>query len=178
MATTRTPGITVLADGRRFIGKRYLGVRIGLRVAGITQEQAEERLQTEMARVQGDATRKAHARPIFTACAARYIEQSRGKRSIDVIKWHVGLLQSYWQRGCALSSILCTGRLGPCPRASQLNGLSQTSYSGTPAGAHAIAVPNDGLKIRRSTFGSPRRQRMDCFGGVLDLYIRISIMHP
>jgi hypothetical protein len=29
MATTRTPGITVLADGRRFIDKRYLGVRIG-----------------------------------------------------------------------------------------------------------------------------------------------------
>jgi len=30
MATTRTPGITVLADGPRFIDKRYLGVRIGL----------------------------------------------------------------------------------------------------------------------------------------------------
>ena len=45
MATTRTPGITVLADGRRFIDKRYLGVRIGLRVGAVTQEQAEERLQ-------------------------------------------------------------------------------------------------------------------------------------
>ena len=32
MATTRTPGITVLAEGRRFIDKRYRGVRIGLRV--------------------------------------------------------------------------------------------------------------------------------------------------
>ena len=95
MATTRTPGITVLADGRRFIDKRYLGVRIGLRVGAITQEEAEERLQTEMARVQCDATRKAHARLTFTDCAARYIEQSRGKRSIDVIKWHVTLLQSY-----------------------------------------------------------------------------------
>ena len=95
IATTRTPDITVLADGRRFIDKRYLGVRIGLRVGDITQEQAEERLQTEITRVQCDATRKAHARPTFTACAARYIEQSRGKRSIDVIKWHVALLQSY-----------------------------------------------------------------------------------
>jgi hypothetical protein len=33
MATTRTPGITVLANGQRFIDKRYLGIRIGLRVA-------------------------------------------------------------------------------------------------------------------------------------------------
>jgi hypothetical protein len=29
MSATRTLGITVLADGRRFIDKRYLGVRIG-----------------------------------------------------------------------------------------------------------------------------------------------------
>src|SRR6202049_2262469 len=95
MTTTRTPGITVLADGRRFIDKRYLGVRIGLRVGAVTQEQAEERLDIEIARVQCDLARKAHARPTFTDCAARYVAQSRGKRSIDVIKWHVTLLQSY-----------------------------------------------------------------------------------
>jgi len=95
MATTRTPGITVLSDGRRFIDKRYLGVRIGLRVGAVTQEQAEERLQIEIARVQCDLARKAHARPTFTDCAARYVAQSRDKRSIDVIKWHVRLLQSY-----------------------------------------------------------------------------------
>ena len=95
MATTRTPGITVLADGRRFIDKRYRGVRIGLRVGAVTQEQAEERLQIEIARVQCDLARKAHARPTFTDCATRYLAQSRGRRSIDVIKWHVTLLQSY-----------------------------------------------------------------------------------
>ena len=37
MVTTRTPGITVLEDGRRFIDKRYLGVRIGLRIGAVTQ---------------------------------------------------------------------------------------------------------------------------------------------
>ena len=95
MATTRTPGITVLADGRRFIDKRYLGVRIGVRIGAVTQEHAEERLQIEIARVQCDLARKAHARPTFTDCAARYVAQSRSKRSIDVIKWHVTLLQSY-----------------------------------------------------------------------------------
>jgi hypothetical protein len=95
MAKTRTPGITVLADGKRFIDKRYLGIRIGMRVGAVTQEQAEERLQAEIARVQCEIARKAHARPTFTDCAARYVAQSRGKRSIDVIKWHVTLLQSY-----------------------------------------------------------------------------------
>jgi integrase len=95
MATTRTLGITVLSDGRRFIDKRYLGVRIGLRVGAITQEQAEERLDIEIARVRCDLARKAHARPTFTDCAARYLAQSRSKRSIEVIKWHVALLQSY-----------------------------------------------------------------------------------
>jgi hypothetical protein len=95
MATTRTPGITVLSDGRRFIDKGYLGVRIELRVGAITQEQAENRLDIEIARVQCDLARKAHAGPTFTDCAARYVAQSRGKRSIDVIKWHVTLLQSY-----------------------------------------------------------------------------------
>ena len=95
MAKTRTPGITVLTDGRLFIDKGYLGVRIGLRVGAVTQELAEDRLRTEMARVECDVTRKAHARPTFTDCAARYLEQSRGKRSFDVIKWHVTLLQKY-----------------------------------------------------------------------------------
>src|ERR1700720_3590473 len=83
MAATRTPGITILTDGRRFIDKRYLGVRIGLRVGAVTQEQAEERLDIEIARVQRDLARKAHARPTFTDCAARYVAQSRSKPSID-----------------------------------------------------------------------------------------------
>jgi hypothetical protein len=95
MSATRTPGIVVLADGRRFIDKRHLGVRIGLRVGAVTQEQAEERLRTEMARVESGLARKTNARPTFTDCAARYIEQSRGKRSIDVTKWHAALLESH-----------------------------------------------------------------------------------
>jgi hypothetical protein len=95
MATTRTPGITVLADGRRFIDKRFRGVRIGLRVGAVTQEHAEERLRTEMARVESDCARKAHARPTFADCAVRYVAQSVGKRSIDVIRWHVALLQQH-----------------------------------------------------------------------------------
>lgn len=61
----------------------------------MTQDQAEERLRTEMARVECDVARRAHTCASFTDCAARYIEQSHAKRSIDVIKWHVALLQSH-----------------------------------------------------------------------------------
>jgi hypothetical protein len=92
MARTRTPGITVLAYGRLLIDKRYLGVRIGLRVGAVTQEQAEERLRVEMGRIECEVARKAHARPTFADCAGRYVAQSRDKRSVDVIKWHVQLL--------------------------------------------------------------------------------------
>lgn len=95
MAKTRTPGITVLADGRLFIDKRHLGVRIGLRVGAITQEQAEERLRVEMGRIEYEQERKAHARPTFSDCAARYVAQSRSKRSIELIRWHVQLLARY-----------------------------------------------------------------------------------
>jgi len=95
MTTTRTPGITLLADGRRFIDKRHRGIRIGLRVGAISQEQAEQRLEVEITRVEDDLARKAHARPTFGDCAARYLAQSRGKRSIDVMKLHVRLLESY-----------------------------------------------------------------------------------
>jgi integrase len=65
----------------------------------ITQEQAEERLRVEMARVEYERERKAHARPTFADCAARYMAQSRDKRSVDVIKWHVQLL------GCHIGTL-------------------------------------------------------------------------
>jgi hypothetical protein len=79
MATTSTPGITVLADGRRFIDKRYLGVRIGVRVGAVTPEQAEQRLSVEIARVGYELARKVHVRTTFSDCAMRYVAQSQGK---------------------------------------------------------------------------------------------------
>ena len=59
-------------------------VRIGQRVGAVNKEQAEERLQIEIARAQCELTQKAHARRTFTVCDARYVEQSRGKRSLYV----------------------------------------------------------------------------------------------
>ncbi|HEV2686815.1 MAG TPA: hypothetical protein VGW79_09270, partial [Actinomycetota bacterium] len=48
-----------------------------------------------MARIEYELDRRAHARPTFADCAARYVAHSCGKRSIDVIKWHVELVTRY-----------------------------------------------------------------------------------
>jgi integrase len=92
MTTTRTPGITIFANGRRLIDKRYLGVRIGVRVGEVCQEDAERRLESEMAHVKQELARKAHSLPQFTECALRYLAQCRDKRSLEAIRFHVRLL--------------------------------------------------------------------------------------
>jgi hypothetical protein len=89
MASTRTAGITINATGERIINKEHYGVRLFLRLGPVSQEYAEARLRTEVAHLDIERERKAHARPLFRDCAARYLAQSRHKRSIDVIKWHV-----------------------------------------------------------------------------------------
>ncbi|NRF72090.1 hypothetical protein HLB44_34415 [Aquincola sp. S2] len=93
MAATRTPGITIGPDGRCFIDKRYRGVRIGMRVGAVTQEQAEQRLRTEMEDI--DRALANPSRPRFADCAARYLLQSQDLRSLEAIRIHVRQLEPY-----------------------------------------------------------------------------------
>ena len=95
MAATRTQGITVDTDGNFTINKEYRGVRLFFRLGKFSQDQAEQRLHTEIDRVDCELERKAHARPRFGHCAARYLDESRDKRSSDVIALHVRLLISH-----------------------------------------------------------------------------------
>jgi integrase len=95
MTGTRTPGITIGADGRFFIDKRYRGIRIGMRVGATTQEEAERRLKAQMHDIDVDLARRAHPRPTFADCAARYLTQSREKRSFEAIQVHVRALLPY-----------------------------------------------------------------------------------
>jgi integrase len=94
MAATRTPGITLARDGRFFIDKRYRGVRIGMRVGAVDQQQAEQRLRTEMAQVDLELARQA-SRPRFADCVTRYLMQSQDLRSLEAIRVHVRLLEPY-----------------------------------------------------------------------------------
>jgi hypothetical protein len=95
MSATRTPGIRLGRDGRFFIDKRYRGIRIGMRVGPVTQEQAEQRLKREMQQVDVDLTRRAHWRPTFADCAQRYLAQSRDMRSLEAMRIHVELLVTH-----------------------------------------------------------------------------------
>jgi hypothetical protein len=95
MAATRTQGIPIDTDGNFTINKEYRGIRLFSRLGKLGQDQAEQRLQTEIDRVDGELERKAHARPRFAHCAARYLDESRDKRSFAVIALHVRLLISH-----------------------------------------------------------------------------------
>ena len=67
--------------------------RIRLRVGAITQDQAEERLDIEIASSAMRPRAKDACAPTFTDSTARYLAQSHSKRSIDVSKCHVTLVQ-------------------------------------------------------------------------------------
>lgn len=95
MARTRTPGIRADRDGRRIIDKDHRGVAIYLRLGSVSQERAEQRLVDEIAKVNAELERNAHPRPRFADCAARYLAESRNKRSVGASAWHVRLLTSY-----------------------------------------------------------------------------------
>jgi hypothetical protein len=92
MTITRTAGILQCADGKRMIGKEYRGARLFRRLGHVTQEQAEQFLEREIERLTLESERKAHARPLFRHCAARYLGECKHKRSIESIAWHMRLL--------------------------------------------------------------------------------------
>ena len=92
MAITRTAGILLYADGKLLIDKEYRGTRLFRRLGHLSQEEAEQQLEREVERLEIELNRKTHARPLFRHCAARYLAESKKKRSADTIAWHVQLL--------------------------------------------------------------------------------------
>lgn len=65
MAAIRTPGITIDAARNYFIDKLHRSTRISLRLGQITIDSAESRLKRELAQVEAELARRAHARPLF-----------------------------------------------------------------------------------------------------------------
>ena len=95
MARTRTPGIRIDRNGQRIIDKEHRGVGIYVRLGQTSQESAEHRLADEIAKVGAALEHDANPRPRFADCAARYLAQSKDKRSVGSTAWHVRLLTSY-----------------------------------------------------------------------------------
>jgi integrase len=96
MGCTRRPGIRIDRNGRRIIDKEHRGVGIYVRLGPISQEHAEQKLADEIAKVDAELEqRKACRTPRFLDCAARYLDESKNKRSVAATAWHIRLLIPY-----------------------------------------------------------------------------------
>src|SRR5450631_4500096 len=69
MARTRTAGIRIDSDGRRIIDKEHRGVGIYLRLGPISQEDAEQQLANEVARIDAELRYNTNHRHRFVDCA-------------------------------------------------------------------------------------------------------------
>lgn len=92
MATTRTRGISLDADGSRTINKVHKGTRIFIRLGKVSQDEAEQRLADEIRQRQNAQHRRTNARPLFADCAARYLIESQHKRTAELLAYHITLL--------------------------------------------------------------------------------------
>jgi hypothetical protein len=96
MAATRTPGITQDARGDLILDKEYRGNRLFRRLGQLSLQDAESILQAEMARLAAELDLRMHARPLFRHCATRYLAESKQKRTVEAIAWHVRLLLAHF----------------------------------------------------------------------------------
>lgn len=95
MARTRTPSIRLDRKGGFIIDKEHHGIPIYVRLGLTNQEHAEQRLAEEIEQVDALLEQKANRRRTFSDCAARYLSDSKDKRSVDAIAWHIRLLIPY-----------------------------------------------------------------------------------
>jgi hypothetical protein len=58
----------------------------------VSQEEAEHRVAQEIERIDWQLERQAHARPLFSDCAKRFLLESKYKRSASEIAWHIRML--------------------------------------------------------------------------------------
>lgn len=92
MATTRTRGISLEKDGSRTLNKVHKGERIFVRLGQVSQEEAEQRLADEIRERSSQQRHRENPRYVFADCAARYLIESKAKRSAEVLAWHIQLL--------------------------------------------------------------------------------------
>lgn len=97
MGSTRTRGITLENDGSRTVNKVWRGERIFSRLGQVSQEEAERWLAAEISRCETERKSECRRRdrPLFADCARRYLIESKSKRSVGMIAWHIQLLLPY-----------------------------------------------------------------------------------
>jgi integrase len=92
MAKTRTSGIKLEKDGSRIIDKKVRGERIFIRLGKVSQEDAEQKLREEINRRQSAKLHRSDNRRLFCDGAAHYLIESKGKRTSDLLAYHIKLL--------------------------------------------------------------------------------------
>lgn len=95
MGRTRTRGIILEDDGARTVNKVWRGERIFVRLGKISQEEAERWLAAEVSRREAERYSGRSDRPLFAAGAKKYLIESKGKRSLETIAWHIKVLLPY-----------------------------------------------------------------------------------
>lgn len=129
MATTRTRGISLEADGSRIINKVHKGERIFLRLGKVSQDEAEQRLADEIRQRQNAQHRRTNARPLFADCAARYLTESQHKRTAELLAYHITILLPFI--GTMEISHVHDATLDEFKDARRLDGVSPTTINRT-----------------------------------------------
>lgn len=120
-----------------------------MRLGQTTIEQAEVRLKREVAHVDSDVSRRAHARPLFRDCAARYLAQRHERRSLATMQIHVRLLLPH------------IGDLEPC----QVHDATLAPFIASRVAAAASATTiNRSLEIVRAILNRAARSYRDADG--------------
>jgi len=129
MAKTRTSGIILNKDGTRIINKIYKGESIYRRLGIVSQEEAEQRLKQEIAQCDATKQRGRDYRAVFADGAARYLTESKAKRSADLLAWHVSILLPFI--GTLQLDHIHDATLEPFKESRRLDGVSPTTINRT-----------------------------------------------
>lgn len=151
MATTRTRGISLEADGSRTINKVHRGTRIFIRLGKVSQDEAELRLAEEIRKLQYEQRCRTNARPVFADCAARYLIESKHKRTAELLAYHITLLLPYI--GTLDISHVHDATLEEFKEARRLEGVSATTINRTLEVVRAIL--NRAARAWRDEAGQP-----------------------
>lgn len=127
MARTRTSGIILLKDGTRIINKVYKGETIYRRLGIVSQEEAEQRLREEIAERAAIRRCETDDRHVFAGCAARYLIESQGKRTVKLLAYHVQLLLPFI--GTLGIDHIHDGTLEEFKEARRMDGVSATTIN-------------------------------------------------
>ena len=124
MARTRTAGIRIDSDGRRIIDKEHRGVGIYLRLGPISQEDAEQQLANEVARIDAELRHNTNHRHRFVDCAERYLAESKHRHLL------MSQLGTY---GCSLPISECSKSIeSMTPHSSLLSPIASRQASSRP----------------------------------------------